>query len=59
MFYLEYYDIEKYLFSKVHERFRQYGHLCAFDLFSIVGWKSSRPKAMIRETLREGWSDLD
>ncbi len=59
MFYLEYYDIEEYLFSKVHEHFHQDGYLCAFDFFSIVGWKSNRPKGMIREALRERCPDLD
>ena len=59
MFYLEYYDIEKYLFSKVHERFHQDGYLCAFDFFSTVGWKSNRPKGMIREALSKRCPDLD
>ncbi len=59
MFYLEYYDIERYLFSKVNEHFHQDGYLCAFDFFSIVGWKSNRPKGMIREALRERCPDLD
>ena len=59
LFYLEYYYIEKYLFSKVHKRFHQDGYLCAFDFFSIVVWKSNRPKGMIREALRERCPDLD
>lgn len=59
LFPLEYYDIEKYLFTKVHERFRQDGWLCAFDFFSIVRWKSNRSKGMIRQALCERCSDLD
>ena len=59
MFFLDYYDIEKYLFSKVHERFHQDGCLCAFDFFTIVRWKSNRPKGAIREALRERDTDLD
>ncbi len=59
MHYLEYYDIEKYLFSTVYERFHRDGHIAAFDFFSIVGWKSNRPKGMIREALRERCQDLD
>ena len=59
MHYLEYYDIEKYLFSKVYERFHRDGHIAAFDFFSIVAWKSNRPKGMIREALRERCPDLD
>ena len=59
MHYLEYYDIEKYLFSTVYERFHRDGHIAAFDFFSIVGWKSDRPKRMIREALRERCQDLD
>lgn len=51
LFFLEYYDIEECLFSKVHERFHQDGCLCAFDFFTTVGWKSNRPKGMIREAL--------
>lgn len=59
LFYLDYYDIENYLFSKVHERFRQDGYLCAFDFFSIVRWKSNRTSGMIREALRARCPDLD
>ena len=58
LFYLEYYDIEKYLFSRVHERFQQQGFLCAFDFFSIVRWKSVRPTGVIRDALRERSPDL-
>ena len=57
--YLEYYDIEKYLFSKVHKRFHQDGCIGAFDFFSTVSWKSNRPKGIIRDALHERCQDLD
>ena len=53
MFYLEYYEIEHYLFLTVHKRFHQGGYLGAFDFFSIVRWKSNRPAGTIREDLRK------
>lgn len=60
MFFLEYYDIETYLFANVHRRFRRDGYLCAFDFFSIVRWKSNRPRKRIRDGLREERSpDID
>ncbi len=59
MFYLEYYDIETYLFSKVHGRFHRDRYICAFDFFSIVRWKSNRPRARILKGLKEWCSDLD
>ena len=60
MFYLDYYDIENYLFSRVHERFRKDGYIRSFDFFSIVRWKSNRPKRMIRnDLLKERCPDLD
>ncbi len=55
MFYLDYYDIETYLFSTVHGRFRRDGYLCAFDFFSIVRWKSNRSRGRILDGLREKW----
>ena len=60
MFFLEYYDIETYLFSNVHRRFLRDGYLSAFDFFSIIRWKSNRPRKQIRKGLREERSpDLD
>ena len=60
LFYLEYYELEHYLFLTVHERFQQEGYLRAFDFFSIVRWKSNRPKGAIRNDLRkERGPDLD
>lgn len=59
MFYLEYYDIETYLFSKVHRRFLRDGYICAFDFFSIVRWKSNRPRGKILKSLKELCSNLE
>ena len=58
-FYLEFYDIESYLFTTVHERFHRDGRLCAFDFFSIVRWKSNRAKGRIRKALCERCPDLE
>ena len=48
---LIYYDLERYLFEVVHRRFHRQGHLLAFDLFSIVVWKSNRSKSKIAKKL--------
>ena len=39
--YREYYDLETYLFRTVRGRFRDEGHICSFDFFSIIHWKGS------------------
>ena len=39
--YLEYYDLETYLFKTVRGRFHDEGRICAFDFFSIIQWKGS------------------
>lgn len=60
MSYVDYYDIENYLFLTVHERFRKDGYIRSSDFFSIVRWKSNRPKRMIRnDLLKERCPDLD
>ncbi len=59
MLYLEYYDIETYLFSKLHRRFHRDRCLYAFDFFSIVRWKSNRARAQILKGLKERCSNLD
>jgi len=43
--YLEYYDLERYLFENVHQRFHLEHSLGAFDFFSIVIWKANRAKS--------------
>lgn len=58
---LDYYDLETFLFSDVHQRFREQGWLDAFDLLSIVIWKANRAKSRIARRLlaTSGCSTLD
>lgn len=61
--YLKYYDLERYLFEDVHQRFHHEHSLGAFDFFSIVIWKANRAKSKIALKLlardRAGRRDLD
>ncbi len=60
MDYLQFYDLEQHLFSRVHRSFHAVGCLNAFDFFLIVRWKSSRRKDLIIARLCEcGDRDLD
>ena len=43
--FLRYYDLERYLWEDVHQRFHQEGSIGAFDFFSIVIWKANRAKS--------------
>jgi hypothetical protein len=49
--YLKYYDLERYLFEDVHNRFHAKHYLDAFDFFSIVVWKANRAKSKIARKL--------
>jgi len=53
MDYRQYYDLEGYLFGTVRERFHRQHFLDAFDLFSIVVWKSNRSKSYFARRLIE------
>ncbi len=53
MDYLAYCDIERYLFGTVRRRFHHQHFLDAFDLFSIVVWKSNRSKPYFARRLIE------
>lgn len=56
----EFYDIEKYLFDTVHNRFKDQGYLSASDFFMIVIWKSNRSKSKVAKRLVEmGYSSLE
>lgn len=48
--YRRYYFLESYLFGEVRARFQTRGSIGAFDLLSIISWKSvrSRPYAITR-----------
>lgn len=58
---LDYYDLETFLFRDVHQRFQEQGWLDAFDLMSIVIWKANRAKSRIacRLLATSGCSTLD
>ena len=49
--YLQFYDLESYLFDTVRQRFASEGHLNAFDFFCIVIWKANRAKSKIAKKL--------
>lgn len=59
MDYTRYYDLERYLFEDVARHFREDGSLGAFDLFSIVIWKSNRAKTRIAKRLAARGPDLE
>src|SRR5450432_961184 len=49
--YLQYYNLEAYLFRDVREHFFRDGKLDAFDLFSIIIWKANRSKSTLAHRL--------
>ncbi len=49
--YLQYYDLEDYLFSVVTNRYAQNKTLTAFDFFCIVIWKANRAKSKVAKKL--------
>jgi len=51
MDYREFYDLEKYLLTTVHDRFHDQGYLSAFDFFCIVIWKANRAKSKVAKRL--------
>lgn len=58
--YLNYYNLEEYLFSDVSNRFKADGYITAFDFFCIVIWKANRSKSkMANRLLGQGYEDLD
>jgi hypothetical protein len=57
--YLKYYDLEKYLFEDVRQRFHKEGKLDAFDLFSIVIWKANRSKSRLAHRLAKKAGTLE
>lgn len=59
MNYVQYSDLERYLFEDVQRRFRAEGSIGAFDLFSIVIWKANRAKTRIAKRLATRATDLE
>ena|ERR1700732_2282033 len=57
--YLKYYDLEAYLFEDVRQRFHKRGKLDAFDLFSIIVWKSNRSKSRLAKRLAKKSGTLE
>ena len=45
--YLEYYNLNDYLFGTVNKRFHENGSIGSFDFFCIVIWKANRAKSKI------------
>ena len=61
--YLQFYDIEKYLFEDVNKRFHREHFIGAFDFFCIVIWKANRAKSKVAHRLlvknENGSTNLD
>jgi hypothetical protein len=51
MDFLQYYDLEGYLFKVVSRRYAKDKKLTAFDFFCIVIWKANRAKSKVAERL--------
>ena len=60
---VRFYDLERYLFGDVHERFHRDGVLSSFDFFAIVIWKANRAKSSVARRLLDhdphGRGDLE
>src|SRR5664279_5002737 len=50
--YLDYYNLETYLFDKVSPQFRKAGKLAPLDFFLILHWKSARARTKARDRLK-------
>lgn len=60
--YLQYYDLEKYLFKEVTKRYSENNTLSAFDFFCIIIWKANRAKSKVAQRLLShagGQTDLE
>jgi hypothetical protein len=57
--YQRFYDLERYLFEDVRRKFQEEGSISAFDLLSIVIWKSNRAKTRIAKRLAARATDLE
>jgi len=49
--YRDFCNLEKYLFTHVHDRFHQTGKICPEDFYMIIVWKGNRAKRYARERL--------
>ena len=50
--YKKYYNLEKYLFKDVHEKFQLEHFLNVFDFFCIVIWKANRAKSKVAKRIK-------
>ena len=50
--YLQFYDLEKYLFGEVGFTFRNTGNIEPVDFFMIFIWKANRAKTRVRDRLK-------
>jgi hypothetical protein len=57
--YLEFYNLNDYLFGTVNKRFHEIGSIGSFDFFCIVIWKANRAKSKIAGTLLKKFDDLE
>src|SRR6266851_3825141 len=58
MNYLNYYNLEDYLFTEVTNAFRDRGYLTPEEFFSIVIWKANRAKTAIKRKLAKRGKNL-
>ena len=56
--YLQFYNLESYLFDTVRQRFAIEGHLNGFDFFCIVIWKANRAKSKIAKKLLKAFKGM-
>ncbi|BCB35597.1 hypothetical protein [Bacillus cereus] len=57
--YIDYYHLEEYLFSNVHNSYHEQGFLNATDFFCIIIWKANRAKSKIADRLLNNHNDLE
>jgi hypothetical protein len=60
--FLQYYDLENFLFGNVSKRYAERATLYAFDFFCIVIWKANRAKSKVAHRLLNhgsGFPDLE
>lgn len=56
---IKYSDLENYVFTDVHAKFKDNGFLSAFDFFCIVIWKANRAKSKVAKRLLKHNKNLE
>jgi hypothetical protein len=59
MDYLQFYELESYLFRTVRKRFETQKYLSAFDFFCIIIWKANRAKSKIATKILSSHTPVD